>query len=216
MNALYPIFLKLAGRLCLVVGGGAVAYRKAESLSSCGATLRIVAQKISDETRTRFGNTDEIIEREYQPADLDGCILAIAATDNPSVNTQVARDCRVHGILVNSVDDPDNCDFYVPAVVRKGDIQIAISSGGASPALSGWIRREIENLLTDRLAQGMEIIACVRKKMIEADPLGFEKRARVFSDFFETELWRGYLEGSCELSIEGVAEWISSCSDSAM
>jgi siroheme synthase-like protein len=216
MNTLYPIFMKLAGRLCLVVGGGSVAYRKAESLLMCGAKLRIVAPGISDEILALFKNKNEIIERKYKSSDLDGCMLAIAATDFPLVNAQVAKDCRERGILVNSVDDPDNCDFYVPAVVRNGDIQIAISSGGASPAFSGWIRREIENLLTDRLAVGMEIIAAVRKKMIEADPSGIEKRARAFSNFFESELWRGYLQGDCELSVEGVAEWISSCSDSAM
>ncbi|HDS30287.1 MAG TPA: bifunctional precorrin-2 dehydrogenase/sirohydrochlorin ferrochelatase [Firmicutes bacterium] len=213
MNKLYPIYIKLSGKLCLVAGCGNIALRKAESLSECGARVRIVAPDITDDKRNRLGESAEIIQRNYEVQDLDGCTLAIAATDNPSVNARIATECRERGIFINSVDDPDNCDFYVPSIIRSGDVVIAVSTGGESPALAAWIRRQIEAVLGDRMEKGLEIIACVRRKLIESEPDGYDRRARIFRDFFESELWRGFLDGKCELDEEGVDEWISCYSD---
>lgn len=191
-----------------------MAFRKAESLARCGAVLRIVAPELKD--RQQWENivkSHEVRIKQYDHQDIKDCAIVIAATDDRTVNAAIAEDCRKAGIWVNSVDDPDNCDFFVPAVVNKGEIQIAVSTGGSSPAMSAWIAREINEMVSDRLSLGLEIISRVRGKMIENDPEGFERRAEAFRRFFETELWRGFLNGTCELTEEGVVEWISSCSD---
>jgi len=172
--------------------------------------LRIVAPDISAEIMDEFGNRHEIRRKQYEPSDLDGAFLVVAATDDKVLNSLVAANCRERGIIVNSVDQPADCDFHVPSVIRRGEIQIAISTGGHSPAMAGWLRREIEKALSHKLEQGLDIIAAARRRLIESDPNGFEKRSLGFSEFFESDIWRGFLSGDRELLVEEVVEWISS------
>ncbi len=212
MKKLYPIFLDLTGRLCLVVGGGIVALRKAEALRDADAKLRIVAPEVCNEIKSGFGE-HEILERRYESGDLDGCFIAVAATDDEGLNSRVARDCHERGVIVNVVDQPADCDFYVPACMSDGGIQVAVSTGGGSPALAAWIKRRIGESLSPRLCEGAEIIAGARVRLIETDPTGFGKRAKGFRAFFETDIWHGFLEGKRDLSEEEVVEWISSFTD---
>lgn len=142
---LYPLALKTAGRRCLVVGGGRIAARKARSLLECGADVRVVSPEFVPELEDMAADgAIKVATRPFEPEDLDGCLLAIAATNDNAVNRAVYDACKERGILVNVVDVPELCDFYVPASVQRGDLQLTVSSGGACPALSKKLRRELE------------------------------------------------------------------------
>ena len=134
----YPVLLRLAGRSCLVVGGGRVALGKVRGLLAVDARVTVVAPDVLDELAALDGVT--VVRRAYEAGDLAGHRLAIAATDDPAVNHQVFLDGEAAGVWVNSADDPANCAFTLPAVVRQGPITVAVSTGGHSPALSTWLR----------------------------------------------------------------------------
>jgi precorrin-2 dehydrogenase/sirohydrochlorin ferrochelatase len=142
---LFPLFLKLAGRACLVVGAGAIAESKIESLLRAGARVKVVAPEATDKVRS-WARTKQIVwrAREYRAADLRGAFLVIAATSSGKLHRAIFLQARRGGILCNAVDDPPNCDFYYPAVVRRGSLQIAISTGGESPSLAARLRAELE------------------------------------------------------------------------
>jgi precorrin-2 dehydrogenase/sirohydrochlorin ferrochelatase len=145
MAELFPMFVKLDGRACVVVGAGRIAGLKLEGLLSSGAAVRIVAPVASEEIE-KLARSGRVawIPAEFEPEHLDGALLVIAATGDPAVNEQVYRAARERGVLCNSVDEPERCDFYYPAVVRRGDLQIAISTAGQSPALAQRLRMELE------------------------------------------------------------------------
>jgi len=142
---LFPLFLKLADRRCLVVGAGTVAELKIESLLMAEARIHVVAPRATASVR-RLATDGRILwaPRSFEPMDLHGVSLAIAATGCSTVNRSVYEEARTRGIFCNSVDDPEHCDFYCSAVVRRGPLQIAISTGGNSPALGQRLRRELE------------------------------------------------------------------------
>lgn len=145
MANLFPMFLKLAGRRCLVVGAGAVAEQKIDALLLSGADVRVVAPEASEAVRNLA--TDGRLTwtaRRFYPADLDDAILVIAATGDRAVNEEVFRNASNKRVLCNAVDEPQHCHFYYPAVVTRGDLQIAISTAGQSPALAQRLRRELE------------------------------------------------------------------------
>jgi len=143
--SLFPMFVKLEGRTCLVVGAGAVAQSKIESLLQAGASVRVVAPAaIQSIQNLAAQNLIALLQKTFEPADLDGAFLVIAATSSPDVNAAIFEQARLHNILCNSVDDPEHCDFYYPAVVRRGRLQFAISTEGQSPALAQRLRRELE------------------------------------------------------------------------
>jgi precorrin-2 dehydrogenase/sirohydrochlorin ferrochelatase len=141
----YPISLKLKGRKCLVVGGGQVALRKAKALLEHDANVEVVSPTLCPELNQM--TTDGVIrvtQRDYKTEDLQQAFIAIAATDNVKINKRVASEARRQGILVNVVDDPKNSDFIVPSYLKRGDITIAVSTSGRSPALARKIRSELE------------------------------------------------------------------------
>jgi precorrin-2 dehydrogenase / sirohydrochlorin ferrochelatase len=138
----YPVNLNLAGRRCLVVGGGRVAAQKVQGLLAAGAVVHVVAPEIDDELAARPGVTVE--RRPYRRGEVAGYRLVITATDDRSVNAAVAADGEDAGVWVNSADDPVNCAFTLPAVVRRGPIMITASTAGRSPAMATWLRRRLE------------------------------------------------------------------------
>jgi precorrin-2 dehydrogenase/sirohydrochlorin ferrochelatase len=142
---MFPIFLKLESRPCLVVGAGTIAEGKIKGLLAERASVKIVAPEATAQIQSwALAGVIEWHQREFQSADLEGKFLVIVATSSRDVNTRVFTEAHAKGILCNAVDDPPNCDFYYPAVVRRGDLQIAISTGGHSPALAQRIRQELE------------------------------------------------------------------------
>ena len=175
--SLQPIFLKLEGRPCLVVGAGAVALDKISSLLKAGALVRVVAPAALPEVRT-LANDGAIswAERSFEPADLDAHELVIAATDQPEVTAAVYREARRRGVFCNSVDDIPNCDFFFGSVVSRGQLQIAISTAGESPSLAQRLRREIDAQLPRDLGPWLDEIGVLRREILETHPRGEERR----------------------------------------
>jgi uroporphyrin-III C-methyltransferase/precorrin-2 dehydrogenase/sirohydrochlorin ferrochelatase len=172
-----PIFLKLEGRRVLLAGAGAVALDKIETLLERGARVRVVAPEARMEIReyAREGKL-EWVERRFEPADLDGCFLAIAATDSPEVNEAVYRASIERRVLCNSVDDIPHCDFFFGSIVRRGELQIAISTNGESPALAQRMRREINALLPEDLGPWLGRLGELRRQVLEMHPRGETRR----------------------------------------
>jgi siroheme synthase-like protein len=141
----YPLNLDLRGRRCLVVGGGAVALDKIRELVSAGALVTVVAPELADDVAALHDQAGvTLVRRAYLPVDLDGAWFAVTATDDPAVNAAVHADGEARRIFVNAADDPANCSAILPARVRRGDLLVTFSTGGASPALSAWLRRRGE------------------------------------------------------------------------
>jgi siroheme synthase-like protein len=143
--SLFPIFVRLNGRLVVVVGGGTIAEGKIQNLLSAEARIRLVAPAITPQVASlvRFGKVDWV-PKEFSPGDLDGAFLVIAATSASGINEAVYRESEARGILCNAVDDIEHCHYYTGAVVQRGDLQIAISTNGKSPALAQRLRLELE------------------------------------------------------------------------
>jgi precorrin-2 dehydrogenase / sirohydrochlorin ferrochelatase len=171
--AKYPIFVELGGRRVVVVGGGAVAVRKAASLLEAGARLVVVAFKPSD-AMTVFCTSHgaELVRDRYAKQFIGEAVLVIAATDDPKVNERVYRDCQELEILCNVVDDPQHCDFFVPALIKRGDLQIAIGTGGNSPAYAGHLRQRLETMFTEEHGRFLAELENIRREVIAeiADP----------------------------------------------
>src|SRR6266567_5106435 len=176
--SLLPIFLKLDGRRGLLVGAGTVALDKVGSLLKTGLRLRVIAPQARPEIRALAADgTLEWIQRPFEPADLDGNFIVIAATDVPEVNTAVYRGCVERGIVCNSVDDIPNCDFFFGSVVSRGDLQSAISTAGESPAMAQRLRREIDAQLPDDLGEWLSNLGELRREVLEIHPRGEERKA---------------------------------------
>jgi precorrin-2 dehydrogenase/sirohydrochlorin ferrochelatase len=171
--SLFPIFLKLDGRRCLVVGAGEIAESKIQSLLGADARVTVVAPKAKPAI-TVLARAGRIIwhEREFLPVDLDGVFLVVAATDTPEVNATVYREARQRSVLCNAVDDPPNCDFYFPSIVKRGDLQIAISTAGESPALAQQLRQDIDTQLPQDLGPWLTSLGELRREVLAAVPAG--------------------------------------------
>jgi len=143
---MFPLFLKLAGRRCLLVGAGHVGEGKLQSLLREKARVTVVSPRATDGVQ-RLARVGEVVwrRRKFAGRDLDGMVLVVAATASPETNAEIFRQARRRGVLCNAVDDPRHCDFYYPAVLRRGRLQIAISTGGASPELASRLRKELES-----------------------------------------------------------------------
>jgi precorrin-2 dehydrogenase/sirohydrochlorin ferrochelatase len=161
---LYPINLRIAGHRCLVVGAGSVAAQKIAGLLDCNAEIVVVAPEVLEPVEA-LADRIEIIRRRYRPEDLTGMRLVVAATGDGPLQAQILADGRAAGVLVNSADDPANCDFTLPSRVRRGPVLLTASTQGRSPALSTWLRRRLSQdygpeieVLCDLLAEAREEI----------------------------------------------------------
>jgi precorrin-2 dehydrogenase/sirohydrochlorin ferrochelatase len=168
MAALFPMFLKLNACQCVVVGGGRIALQKLDGLLDSGAAVHVVAPEanaqIQDLARSGCVAWTPVL---FRPEHLDGAFLVIAATGDPAVNEQVYRAAKERGILCNAVDEPERCDFFYPAVVRRGDLQIAISTAGKSPALAQRIRKELEEQFDSSYVSWLQWLGTVRQLFFE-------------------------------------------------
>ncbi|MGC2636340.1 MAG: bifunctional precorrin-2 dehydrogenase/sirohydrochlorin ferrochelatase [Acidobacteriaceae bacterium] len=167
--SLLPIFLRLEGRPVLVVGAGTVALAKIESLRAAGAAITVVAPQATPQLRELIENgAIAWRKRTFAPADLEGVFLVIAATNDSAVNHTVYEEALRRNILCNAVDDPPNCDFYFGSVVARGELQIAISTAGESPALAQRLRREVDEQLPRDLGPWLQELGGLRRE-IRAD-----------------------------------------------
>ncbi len=161
--AYYPIFVELRDRPCVVIGGGREAQRKVNGLLGANAKVTVIAPRLTRELQ-RFLAEGEIdcIQREYAEGDMEGFEICMVATDDGAVNAEVAAEGKRKGIWVNAADDPANCDFILPAVIRRGSITVAASTGGTSPALARRLREELEAYLTEEMPALADLLGEVR------------------------------------------------------
>ena len=163
--ALYPVNLRIDGRPCVIIGGGRVAARKAAALLDCGARLKVVSPEL-DPGFADLGVVFEHIARSYEPGDLAGAFLAIAATDDDMVNRAVEAEAARRQLLLNVVDKPGQCNFYVPSSVRRGELMLTVSTGGQLPALAKRLRRRIEREFPGEWAPALELLGEARGQVI--------------------------------------------------
>jgi precorrin-2 dehydrogenase/sirohydrochlorin ferrochelatase len=177
--SLFPMFVKLEGRTCLVVGAGRVGESKIRSLLVSRAKVHVVAPWATP-TVTAWDRAGVLrwTPREFHPSDLNGVFLVVAATSTAAVNDVVYQEAQTRRVLCNVVDVPDRCDFYYPAVVRRGDLQVAISTGGQSPALAQRLRRQLERQLAPIYAGWLQSLGKIRRELF-ARPMDPEQRRRL-------------------------------------
>ena len=170
--SLFPIFLKLTNRPCIVIGAGHLAESKIESLQAANARVTVIAPHATERIAA-MADSGEITwhQREYVAGDLTGQFLVVAATNVPAVNRAVFAEAEAAGILINAVDDPPFCDFYFPSVVRRGDLQIAISTAGHSPALAQRLRKEINAILPLDTGDWLAELGNLRREVLQLEPL---------------------------------------------
>jgi len=176
---LFPMFLKMVGRPCLVVGAGAVAESKIASLAETGAKVRVIAPEATEQVRS-WAKTKKIEwqRRGFQPEDLAGMFLVVAATSSRELHGEILKEARRRAVLCNIVDVPELCDFFYPAVVQRGALQIAISTSGRSPALAQRLRKALEEQFGPEYEEWIEQLADERgeQQVRDSDP---EERKRL-------------------------------------
>jgi precorrin-2 dehydrogenase/sirohydrochlorin ferrochelatase len=175
--SLFPIFLKLTGRRCVVVGAGHLAESKIASLRAADAAVTVIAPQASASIAEQAAAGELTLHsRPYRQGDLAGAFLVVAATNAPAVNRAVFAEATATGVLCNAVDDPPFCDFYFPSVVRRGDLQIAISTAGNSPALAQQLRKDLNEQLPLNLGDWLDDLGNLRREVVAAEPLNEERR----------------------------------------
>lgn len=170
MPNLFPIFVKLKGRRVLVVGAGKVGEQKIAGLLDTEARVQVVSLTATEQVRAWADEAKiQLEQRAYESSDLDGIFLVIVATSIRALNEQVYQEAQDRGILCNVVDVPDQCDFYYPSVVKRGDLQIAISTSGQSPSLAQRIRQQLENQFGASYADWVAELGEVRREVLRSD-----------------------------------------------
>jgi precorrin-2 dehydrogenase/sirohydrochlorin ferrochelatase len=162
----YPVYLNLKGRLVVVIGGGEVAERKIESLLNSDASVLVISPKVTPRILSLSEQKKiEIRQRSYVPGDCSGASLVFSATDDPEINRSVYQEATALGVFINTADQPDRCSFIMPAVVRRGNIGVAISTNGTSPALAAILRRKISGLIGPEYARLSELLSRLRPEI---------------------------------------------------
>lgn len=190
----YPIMLKVRSRSVVVVGGGAVGLRKVRSLVRAGASVRLIAERVAAEADLA-GVT--VIQEPYRSEHLNGAMLVFACTDDRALNERIARDARLAGAIVNAADQPEDCDFFVPAVIRDGDVVVAVGTGGLAPSLAASLKLRLRGALPERIGEFADLLSRLREELKTslADP---RRRRRIMKELSGTEC--------CELFLsEGAA-----------
>ena len=195
----YPVFLDLRGASCLVVGGGQVGERKVKTLQACGADVRLVSPELTAylAEEVRQGRV-RLLASAFLPEHLEGLFLVIGATDDPETNLRISQEARARTLLCNIVDRPEECNFIVPATIRRGDLIIAVSTGGRSPALAKKIRQDLEKRFPDIYNSYVALLGRVREYVLTVG-LPQAKNQQIFESLIEApvleSLQRGDREG---------------------
>lgn len=166
----YPINLDIRGRNCLVIGGGGVGTRKVEMLLACGARVKVVSPAVSARLMQMADNGAVTLKkRAYRREDLEGMLLVIGATDDEQLNRRISQDADRMGTLCNIADRPEICNFILPAVVRRGDLILSISTSGKSPAMAKKLRRELEGQFGEEYGRLLDLMGAVRSKLLSRE-----------------------------------------------
>jgi precorrin-2 dehydrogenase/sirohydrochlorin ferrochelatase len=185
----YPVFLDLGRRLCVIVGGGSVALRKARTLADYGADVVVIAPEVSEQlAEMQSEGLITVEQRGYVRGDLADAFLAICATDSEEVNRAVYAEAEERRCLVNVVDVPELCSFIVPSVVRRGGLQLAISTGGAAPAVAKRLRKRLSAELGEEWGDYVTLMGEVRALVLERVPGGEAVRKPIFERIADSDL----------------------------
>jgi precorrin-2 dehydrogenase / sirohydrochlorin ferrochelatase len=205
VTSLFPMFLKLAEKHCLVVGAGKVGEPKIGSLIDTGARIHVVAIAASDTVREwADAGKIQLDLRAFSEEDLDGKFLAVVATASNNLNELIYREANRRGVLCNVVDVPDYCDFFYPAVVRRGDLQIAISTAGKSPSLAQKLRQQLERQFGPGYAEWLEQLGETRRLILASD-LDKERKLELLHSLASREAFEAVLAESQAASAKGEA-----------
>jgi precorrin-2 dehydrogenase/sirohydrochlorin ferrochelatase len=200
---LFPMFVKLAGKQCLVVGAGKVGEPKIGGLIDTGANIQVVAIEASWRVREWAGAGKIALElRPFEAGDLDNKFLAVVATASNSLNEIIYREAQRRGVLCNVVDVPEYCDFYYPAVVRRGDLQIAISTAGQSPSLAQRLRQQLERQFGTGYAEWVRELGETRRLILASD-LDKERKLDLLHSLASREAFEAALSKTPALSANG-------------
>lgn len=186
----YPVYLDIEERDALIIGGGNVCARKAETMMKYGANVTIVSPQFIDEIEEWARQGVLALRRKpYEEADLNGASIVIASTDDPCINARIARDCRRRRIPVNVVDVTHLCEFIVPAIVESGSIQIAVSTGGKSPALARTLKEDLQKFVGPEYDEVNQILGSLRAGARKTLPTDIDRKR-----FFDSIIARGVLD----------------------
>ncbi len=186
----YPIYIDIEDHAVLIVGGGTVCARKAETMMRYGGRVTIVSPEITEEIEAWERDGKLMVRRKlYELADLEGASMVIASTDDRCVNARVARDCRRRQIPVNVVDVTHLCEFIVPAIIEKGSVQIAVSTGGKSPAIARTLREDLQRFVGPEYAEVNDLLGTLRKSAKRVLPTDIDRKR-----FFDSIIASGILD----------------------
>ena len=186
----YPIMLDVSGRAAVVVGGGPVGLRKARSLCEAGADVRLIT--LADQPGEPLPPVT-VMKEPYRRELLEGAMLVFACTDDRALNARVAADARALGALVNVADQPDDCDFFAPATVSRGDVVIAVGTGGSAPALAAAIKQQIDQTLPERLDEFAGALAAIRRELKAGDTPS-KRRCQIMAELAGSESYQAFLD----------------------
>lgn len=184
----YPIFLEMEGKTALVVGGGRVAQRKVETLLNYGASISLVSNGLTDKLKelVEYGRL-LFLGEEFMEKHLDGVSLVFAATDDKHLNHRVSESARKRGLLINAVDQPSECNFIVPAIVKRGDLAIAVSTSGKSPALAKYIRQRLESQFGKEYEVFLNFMGSLRRE-VQSLGLSQKENSRIFHEIINSDI----------------------------
>ena len=191
----YPVFVELEGKRVVVVGGGAVAFRKVTALLECGAVIHLAGRVLTSELQELVENKEiHFLGNEFEDEFLNGAFMVIAATDDKDLNHHVSTCAREKGVLVNAVDQPPDCDFIVPSIIRRGDLLIAISTSGKSPAMARKIRKSLETQFGQEYEAFLAMMGRLRKEVLSLG-LSQKENSRIFQQIVDADLLTDFSEG---------------------
>jgi len=207
----YPVFINMINRLCVVIGGGKVALRKINDLLETGAKVTVVAETPDPiiEDLAQKGNI-RLFKRLFKPEDIDNAFLVFTATNNDSVNAEIAGIAKKRGAFVNVVDNPQLCDFFSGAVVKKGPLRIAISTSGRNPGIASEIRRELDELYSESFGDFLQTVGEMRQYLLSLDDITKDEKNNALKWLSKKETLNLFINSGKEKVWEGLKRIISS------
>ena len=198
----FPFYCDIEKKKWLLVGGGRVAAGKFSRLIAFTEEITVIAPEISDEIKKDAASDARLLERDFMAADLDDADIVVAATDDKALNAQIASLCRERKIPVNAVDDPENCDFIFPAIIKKGRLTVSVSTNGASPIYAAMLKKQINDSLPEYIDIILEKMAALRKTVPERFP-SFTQHERGM--IYKKALSELLEDSGAEVDIEAIA-----------
>ncbi len=209
MKNLYPVYIDLQNRKCVIIGGGKVAERKIEQLLGYDCSIRVISLAVEDKIKVWADRgLIQLYQRELENSDLDDVFMVFVATDDQQVNAELSNQCRERGILVNAVDDPPHCDFYVPSILKRNSLVLAISTGGKSPAFARRLRRELEELITPAYGEFADILG-EQRELVKEQIEDIAVRKQIFEELVYSDVLDLLKAGEKEKAREKVTQCMS-------